>query len=408
MKLASRTKLLLLGSLMINALLAASLSVRPRSPAATVAHEPVSAVIGDSKVSIRATNVATTNFIRQRFDWRALQTNDYRSYIRNLKSVGCPEKTIQEIIIGEIETAFRERRLSILASRPFWLTGSQRAKLDKRNAKLLQALEEEKRSLVKDLLALDWDQNAYDLWVSQPLQEFRLGFLPYPKRMMILNKISRLVHLGEDLRRASSGVLLPGDRTDLQSFCADIINSLAPSEWEELRLRMLDDNQYGSNRLMGAEISGAEHRQILALRTKGLDPLQRMLPEFDHTTWNRQQQAAEEESEPTLRRTLGDDRYLAYVRAENFYFQKACELTQSAQMPVEAAIKVYEIRQETFERRQQLDADSSLAAEDRHTALQLLGTNAKAAILTVLGQDLSQRYLQQDSWLQQLGTATGK
>src|SRR5687767_831304 len=36
------------------------------------------------------------------FDWRLVESEDYKKYIVNLRSIGCPEETIRDIITADV------------------------------------------------------------------------------------------------------------------------------------------------------------------------------------------------------------------------------------------------------------------------------------------------------------------
>src|SRR4030095_2131374 len=44
------------------------------------------------------------------FDWRKVESEDYRQYIANLRAVGCPEQTVRDIIIADVAALFEARR----------------------------------------------------------------------------------------------------------------------------------------------------------------------------------------------------------------------------------------------------------------------------------------------------------
>ena len=45
------------------------------------------------------------------FHWSQLETtNDYREYIANLRALGCPEATVEDITWGDAERAFLNQR----------------------------------------------------------------------------------------------------------------------------------------------------------------------------------------------------------------------------------------------------------------------------------------------------------
>src|SRR6185295_1833484 len=49
----------------------------------------------------------------QAFDWRMVESADYKKYIANLRSIGCPEETIRDIIIADVNKLFESRKRAI-------------------------------------------------------------------------------------------------------------------------------------------------------------------------------------------------------------------------------------------------------------------------------------------------------
>lgn len=49
-----------------------------------------------------------------RFQWRSLESADYRTYIANLKAIGCPHQTIRDIITADVDGLYASRRAELL------------------------------------------------------------------------------------------------------------------------------------------------------------------------------------------------------------------------------------------------------------------------------------------------------
>jgi hypothetical protein len=47
---------------------------------------------------------------RENFQWRQIESADYRTYIANLRAIGCPEQTIRDIIIADVHQVYEKRR----------------------------------------------------------------------------------------------------------------------------------------------------------------------------------------------------------------------------------------------------------------------------------------------------------
>lgn len=73
-------------------------------------------VSSEAKPSVQASatpaSAASPGMESKSFRWRQLEsTNDYRVYVANLRAIGCPEPTVEDIVRGDTERAFSwERR----------------------------------------------------------------------------------------------------------------------------------------------------------------------------------------------------------------------------------------------------------------------------------------------------------
>jgi hypothetical protein len=49
------------------------------------------------------------------FRWSQLEAKDYPTYIANLRAIGCPEQTIREIVVADVDDLYAPRRGALLA-----------------------------------------------------------------------------------------------------------------------------------------------------------------------------------------------------------------------------------------------------------------------------------------------------
>jgi hypothetical protein len=84
-----------------------------------------------------------TGFKSPPFHWRQIESTDYRTYIANLRGIGCPEQTLQDIITADVHALYASR-LSALESAPAGprpqLPSTQQAVRDEEAAVLLALL----------------------------------------------------------------------------------------------------------------------------------------------------------------------------------------------------------------------------------------------------------------------------
>src|SRR5687767_12623141 len=53
---------------------------------------------------------------RQNFTWHEVESSDYETFIKNLRTIGCPEQTIRDIIVADVDLLFGHRRATEAAT----------------------------------------------------------------------------------------------------------------------------------------------------------------------------------------------------------------------------------------------------------------------------------------------------
>src|SRR5262245_49387488 len=147
-----RWRVLALVSLGINILLVAAWwhSARHRSPG----------IASGETASGLTANSSRTNFVvrRQIFSWRELESTDYPTYVANLREIGCPEQTIRDIIIADINGLYARRRASeLVTSEQQWWRSEPDPEVVTAAAEKSKALEDERRTLLTRLLGTNWE-----------------------------------------------------------------------------------------------------------------------------------------------------------------------------------------------------------------------------------------------------------
>ena len=105
-----KTKILLVLSLALNAVLLAmwarhSNPQRVDEPPAAEVRIVTNTVVRKAPAS--SLTVAQPTVLPM--DWRSIESADYRTYIQNLRKAGCPEETIRDIIIADVNKLYASR-----------------------------------------------------------------------------------------------------------------------------------------------------------------------------------------------------------------------------------------------------------------------------------------------------------
>src|SRR5882724_11186316 len=65
-----------------------------------------------------------TNIVwrKQFFSWQEVESADYPAYVANLRAIGCPEQTIRDIIIADVNALYARRRATelVTADQQWW------------------------------------------------------------------------------------------------------------------------------------------------------------------------------------------------------------------------------------------------------------------------------------------------
>src|SRR5256885_2547460 len=111
-----RWRVLALISLGVNIALAVAFVLTARQLARSRSLEPAGS--GSALSSQVGTNIVLR---RQFFSWRSVESDDYPTYVANLREIGCPEQTIRDIIIADVNSLYSRRRgLEIVTPEQQW------------------------------------------------------------------------------------------------------------------------------------------------------------------------------------------------------------------------------------------------------------------------------------------------
>jgi hypothetical protein len=123
-----------------------------------------------------------------RFDWRQVESEDYKQYIVNLRAIGCPEKTIREIILADVNDLFATRRATITQTNRYEYWRANPVNLSEAQQNQLRELDSEKAETLKVLgvQSTDFANLLGDYYRSSiEAKEMELDFLPPTKRQQI-------------------------------------------------------------------------------------------------------------------------------------------------------------------------------------------------------------------------------
>ena len=183
-------RILVISSVLLNAVLVAAYLVKPRTPITASADstspaQRIKPARGtDQARALRPLTVemTTTNGFR----WASVESPDYREYIANLRAIGCPEETIRDIVIADVNKLFAGRIAGLYPTAKdykFWRVEDRAAREeDRAREQKRRQIENEKRALIKELLGIDYDVEMARLSGQPDADELRHGLLSDEKK----------------------------------------------------------------------------------------------------------------------------------------------------------------------------------------------------------------------------------
>jgi len=155
-------KLILVISLVSNLLLLVACAVRALANTGTspvAVHAPSHAQPTTSVREKTITNTVVATNAARLLDWSVVESEDYKKYVANLRVIGCPEKTIRDIIVADVNELYRHRFLLAFPRTnrvEYWKGDALANLIDEEHVRKLQDFGKERRELIASLLGTDY------------------------------------------------------------------------------------------------------------------------------------------------------------------------------------------------------------------------------------------------------------
>ena len=335
---------------------------------------------------------------RQFFTWQQVESNDYREYIANLRDIGCPEQTIRDIIIADVNALYaRKRATELVSPDQQWWRSKPDADIEQSfNTKITQ-LENERRALLTSLLGLGWESG--DL-VSLPrptrpgiaLDGPVLGTLPEDVKKTVQQIVAAFQDQVQDWRTQQEGRATP-DLAALsqlnRQLRKDLMQVLSPIQLEEFLLRYSTTasslrNELG--RLQHFDVTPEEFRAMFRASDSINLQLQALLGVGDAAS-EQQKVALEQQREEAFRLALGPERYAQYQMLHEQEYREA--VARAAESDVAANTPaLYEINRATAEEFARIRSNTNLTSTQREIELRKAELEQLKATSAALGEEL--------------------
>ncbi|HVV01263.1 MAG TPA: LysM peptidoglycan-binding domain-containing protein [Verrucomicrobiae bacterium] len=336
---------------------------------------------------------------RQFFSWSEVESSDYPTYIANLRDIGCPEQTIRDIIIADVNSLFAKRRATeLVTSEQQWWRSDPDTNVLAVAAEKSRALEDERRALLTRLLGTNWE--AGDI-VS----------LPRPTRPGVLLDGPVLGQLSVDTKEAVQEVSLRSE-DKLQAYIdsqraqgkdpdpveiaklraetrQELSKVLTAPELEEFLLRYsqnANDLRTDFGQLQYFNPSAEEFRAVFRA-TDQIDQQLALLADATDANSVAQKKNLLAERENAIKIALGPDRYQDYHLLQDPAYRDAVAAADAAGTP-DAAQTIYQINLATLAEQDRIRGDTNLTDAQRLIELKRVELDQLQATTAASGQEV--------------------
>lgn len=342
-----------------------------------------------------------------RFNWRSVESSDYKQYVQNLRSIGCPEETIYDIIVADVNTLYALRSVKSDSAAPWRYWDAEDdvvSREETAHRRLRRDLETEKAAVIKELLGADTVERMkkYQLWGGEENVDRKLAFLSQEKRQALKAIQQKFFELEQDtMEWDANGVLTDSSREKIieqrRSRDAELRAQLSPDELHEYDLRFSDTASNLRHELNGFHPTEQEFRQLYDLRKNYEEQMNASTDVSDPQVIK-----AREENEQRLvqrgKEILGEARYAEFLRSQDVDYQNALRLTKYFNLPESAAAEVYALKQQQDAEVAKLRANPNADEDQRLKLFFNLHQQGDARLVEILGQQAFDTYRQNNRW----------
>jgi hypothetical protein len=335
-----------------------------------------------------------------RFTWRFLESDDFKQYITNLRAVACPEQTIQDIIIAEVNKLYASKEAA-LRLRPEhlkpWEVFAVSSQVVMERERKLRQLVREKRALLKELLGIDvpieMASSSMSGGVANRERRFEEAYekLPEGKRGPVRTIQEDYWAKTEELNERTMGFWEPQDYEEQNrlkvAYRDGLAKTLTQDELLNFDLATSSTASRLRSELTAFNATEQEMREIFKLRWKLDDEFSTTGPSNPNDPEaGRKRGEAYQAMEAETKALLGEQRYAEYQRSRDYQFRTLNRLAQQNGLPADTAIKAYDLQRVAREESGRLQSNRDLPPEQRNQMLQQMQSELDTTMTQLLGQ----------------------
>jgi hypothetical protein len=367
-----------------------------------VAQEPLGEPVVTPSTVDNGPLIKTNVVVRhENFTWDEVESTNYVAFVKNLRAVGCPEQTIRDIIMSEVNRLYDHRRLDEVPYPNYqWWRSEPDADVVQEATAKLQELETERRGLLTSILGPGWDQPNNQAIAARggiTLTGPVLGEMSPEVKEEVFAIAARgqlKIEAYQESQREQNKADDPMEMVRLREEpLMQLVTVLNPAQYQEYALRYSPSAQQLREQMRSMELTQDQFRDLFnainsingqpAFYYTGTDPLLR-----------RQRQQLRAQSDAIIKAVLGDQFYAAYQLNQDPLYRSSKSMAEQLGVPEASVTAIYEINRATQAELDRIRNDSTMTSDEKVEAISQTQVEQQQSLQQILGPEAFQRWLQ--------------
>ena len=353
------------------------------------------------------------------FHWSQIEAEDYQTYIENLRSIGCPEETIRDLVKQDLDQHYDQLKANVLNKDPsrndYWKTGhpSSLSQPNKNARSELAQLDRDKSAVLKDLFGAEGlaginRSSPYARAQSKLKTGYAMDFIP-DETLAELNSMEQ--DFGSKLlRKMASGASDEQDRNDIKMLREarenQIASLLTPEQKFEYDLRKSPTAANLRLQLDGFNPSEEEFRNLFQIQKEFEDDHGVVQGATISQAEVQERRSAEQNLKSDIKSLLGEDRFQDYLQQTDYDYKSIDKISQRQGLADNVSAQVYQMKSEAEELARGVRLNANIPIEERQQQLQQIYNETSRSIESIMGQQGAASIQTQGggrNWLNNLG-----
>ncbi|HYV27809.1 MAG TPA: hypothetical protein VFA77_09765 [Candidatus Eisenbacteria bacterium] len=379
---------------------AAAYLIKTSPTPVAAATAPSTTVITNTRTKIvREPDAPTAPAPGLNFTWSSVEAANYKEYIANLRAIDCPEETIRDLILADVNKLYapREAPFKTKAEAPLpWEPAANvaAARLDEvEKRRQLREVQKEKSAVLKELLGIDLPLDLVRTASSRNYDRYEMAInaLPESKREMVReiqeNYWQTSDALGDKYNHNRTAAYLEEyKRLNLERKAA-LARALTPEEMEEYDMRTSNTGNSLINQLADFKPTEKEFREIFRIRKQVEEPFEGAMSVNSVDAGDNQSSAdRKRQANEQIKQALGPERAAEFDLSQDFNYRRLATVGERYGVPQENILKAYELQKASQADIQKIGNDRNLSNQQRTEAYQNIQAGNARALTEILGE----------------------